>query len=685
MDPIGLQPPRLCRAGYERGALPQGGSGAPRGAGHVPERVALWAKDTFESAAVGTRLPPATPALTHLRPQCGLLTESQEQDAADVGTYVWESRWFRKPKLLVSQLPRRVKDTKTVVVFELDNFGDIGSTPLFNPPFPIPVYGVLGLGGIACLWFGAVPAIQDVVEGRRNLRVLRGEEKFIDERRAQVIDDLFAATPEVHTARARQRELLRLAIHHAQCKRERESELLDRIVSGLLIAPGAILTGLGTFVTPGFVFGAHSALAGTIANLLTGFVGNGPIAAYAVINAGYNSHKTIQAHRRLRLMRRYNLNRIWGDEIDVDGQLRHRLRLIRNTAACKSVSSFGIGVGGVLTALTPFGYAVLLPFAIMRAGAEYLTHRKLGYSRKLYHGEPEDLSRRALVNDFIYRTKVFKILKDAKVESRQRYPYGTDTPMPINYIMKAVGWIRSRRLPPAPPPAQHIRSILMEYNGTLEQWLRRRQVTVERQRMRGFADYTGERADWVDMWGPEINALQERMQQAASESAAIAREAPDAMYAEGALGWVERVVRFFVENALFAEFGEAMYNDTVLRPTLHAAITNGTNAKGKRTMRIAAVPFLNDLRRNGRWRDAKFLDAFYLCAEQLLLGGVKQYFQELRRETMDMITYRIWLQHHPTRKLKEAYRMVGVTERDSWEEGPDELAAEIHDDRFAVR
>ena len=644
-----------------------------------PAPKPLWNVDVFEAPLAKRRL--ATPALTHLRHNAGLVVDPIPDEAPAVAHYVWDKHWFRKPTLAVAQLPRRVKDTRTVMVFELDNFGDIGATPLFHPPLPIPVYGILGIGGVLCLWFGARPALEDVIEGRRNLKVLKGEEKFITERRAEVIDDLFAFSPSEHTVHVRQRELLRLAIHHAQCRRERESEILDRMVSGILIAPGSVLTAIGTFLTPGFIFGAHSATASVLANLLTGFVGNGPIAAYAAINAGYNSHKTLQANRRLRLIKQYDLNRLWRDDVDVNHAVRHRVRLIRNTAACKAVSSAGIGVGGILTAITPFGYAVLLPFALARGGAEYLTHKKLGYSRKLYRGTPEDLSRRALVNDFIYRTKVFKILKDHKLKLRQRYPWGVDAPLPLNYIMQVVGRVRTRRLP-APAPAQkQVYKILLKYQIVLEEWLARRQITIERQRLRGYAGAPGNVDAWTDVWSPEIAALEQRRKQIVAERRAIEADKVPDMLGRSAGTWVARVVQFFVDNALFAELGKAMYEDKTLRRSMANAVTDGTSAKGKKGLRIDAAPFLKYVARHaGRGQDRELLMAFYACVEKLLMGDVKQYFQELRRETSDMITWRIWLQHHPTRKLREAYRMVGASEQDRFEEGPDELLAEIHDD-----
>ncbi len=650
------------------------------GAASVPLAL-LWEADVFEAPLAQRRW--ATPALTHLRRPAAarLAVDPMPDEAPTVAHYVWEKRWLRKPKLSVAQLPRRVKDTRTVMVFELDNFGDIGATPLFHPPLPVPVYGILGIGGVLSLWFGARPALEDVVEGFRNLKVLKGEEKFILERRAEVIDDLFAASPSVHTVHVRQRELLRLAIHHAQCKRERESEILDRIVSGILIAPGSVLTGFGTFLTPGFIFGAHSATASVLANLLTGFVGNGPIAAYAAINSGYNSHKTYQAHRRLKLLKTYDLNRLWGDDVDVNQAVRYRVRLIRNTAACKAVSSAGIGIGGVLTAITPFGYAVLLPFALARAGAEYLTHKKLGYSRKLYRGKVEDLSRRALVNDFIYRTKVFKILKDTKLALRQRYPWGTDAPLPLNYVMKAVARVRARRLPAPPPPPRQVYHILLEYQTTLEEWLSRRQITVERQRLRGYAGDTANPSTWADVWSPEIAAIEARRKQIIAERQAIEADDVRGMLGPSAGAWITRVVQFFVDNALFAELGQAMHQNKVLRQGMGHAIIEGKSPKGKKTMRIDAAPFLKyvDLH-TAHGEDQTFLRAFYGCVEALLMGGVKQYFQELRRETSDMITWRIWLQHHPTRKLRQAYRMVGASEQDRFEEGPDELLAEVRDD-----
>jgi hypothetical protein len=568
--------------------------------------------------------------------------------------FVWQRRFLRRPTLLALEPSRRIKDTSTIVMFELDNFGDIGATPLFATPLSPLGLGIIPLGGLACLVFGTRPALQDVTAGLRNLRALRGEKEQIQARlqlvRAALNGDGMPPELQNSSRLALRREWLTLQSRLAICANETRTERVDRVISGALVAPGSVLTGLGTFVSPGFIFSANSASAATVANLCTGFVGNAPIALYSVVNAAYNARNAYHAHQRLLRLRQVTLNPLWNHPfINIDGMLQHRQRLMRNNSACKAISALGIGTGGLLTAFNPVGYAVLLPFAIGRASAEYVAHRKLGYSRRTFAGETAAQSLHLLSSDLIYATQTYCLLKNIKRSVRRRYPWGIGAPVPFNWCRLAVAKLQSLRRVPQESPLQSLYKMLCAYQQIEANRLVRLGQTLAHDRRRaqrcpgspGAAQQTRKvllQLQATRAQAARVAALGRTLQQHRVDS----RATPQPHL------WISLVVHFFAELRLFPLLAAALYKDPVVNRILRAT-THGDERVAHSTFCIDGEAFLRSLGSPQRalLADPKFLSSFYLCAERVLLTDVKQHMQELRRELMDSLTARVWLHGRP--------------------------------------
>ena len=550
-----------------------------------------------------------------------------------------QSHWLRAPTLKTVGPRLRAQDTSTVVVVELDNFGDIGSTPLFPAPLSPAAFAVLPLGGLACLWLGAKPALEDVVDGVRNLKVLRAEAGLLRRQIADHEAQLHAGNDGWAESFTLQKRLRGLRTRLALCMREQGNESVDRVIGGGLVAPGALLTAMGTFATPGFIAGAHSATAATMATLLAGFVGNAPVALYGAINACFHTHRAYQAHRRLRILQGHDFNNLWRDEpTDVNALLQNRQRMMRTGAALKAVASLGISAGAMLTAVGPFGYAVLLPFTMLRAATEYFGRQKITYNRRIYDGTLEDFETHALVNDMLYCQRTHALLKNLKEGSRRGFPWGVHAPVPFNLIMHGVAGVRRFSQPDDPSPAANLHAFLLGH--------------AQVQRLRLDRDVSGAlrsklnlRAEThIDDAQPQLGVLDRQLSEAYNrrgriddDQRAMRRSTPQDLE-DNPEPWIARLLHFFCEAHLWPALAQAIADDERLAPSLQAVL-DAEEMDALPGFQANAAAYLRQL---PNWLgDAQFVAAFYGLTQKLLFTTVKQTFRDLQRELMDMITTQV--------------------------------------------
>ena len=617
-------------------------------------RLGTLRLNPFDSLRRPAPEPPAASAEVRLASAI-MLGASDPPPGSRLAHFVWRRRFLRAPQLQAIDVERRLKDTSTVILFELDSYGDIGSTPLFPTPLSPLALTLLPVGGAACLLFGARPALQDVASGLRNLRALRDEKKRLLLRQHAVRAGVRARQAGASGPQATRntpmldlrRELMTLNTRLAICSAEQHSERTDRVISGALVAPGTIITAVGNFVTPGFLVAASNSGAALTADLLTGFVGNAPIALYSVVNAAYNARKARIAHRRLHHLQRFCLHEIWHDlHIDVDAMLQRRQQMIRNNAICKSISAIGIGVGGVLTAINPIGYAVLLPFAVGRATCEYLAHKKLGYSRRIYTGPSEPHSIATLVNEFLYTSKVYFLLKEQKRCTRQRYPWGMRSPMPCNWFVAAAGLGR-HLWNKAPPPSHSLHNVMRLYQDIEAERIARWIETVVAHRQQLLRQPIGIGCDNghenLHRLSAAVTRMRRRRERVLELGQLLAKRVPNSTRAAHVHDWLVVVVDFFVEIHLFPLLAKELYEDPCIRPFLRRTLSGDGRCANNRFC-IDSRSFLISLRSEqaALLSNSHFLQSFYLCAERVLFEEIKQHFQELRRELMDIIT--TWLE-----------------------------------------
>ncbi|HET6346881.1 MAG TPA: hypothetical protein VFH51_18245, partial [Myxococcota bacterium] len=551
----------------------------------------------------------------------------------------------------VTTRERRLPDDQTVLVFQTDNFGDIGTAlPVgagagaLTPALMLLLAG----GGVACLYFGTLPAVQDVIDGARNIRVLRDEQRKLRVKYGRVLAGLLRTDAPTELTREQRRALRNLAMRMGVSRTDLRSEVLERVAAGCLIAPGTACSGVGTLLWPGFLVPKTAGFIGA-SSLLTGLVGNIPVALYGAITAASSALEYLRIRRRIHCVRAFDLNRTWGDpEADVNDLVMKRLHRIRSNALLTGITSAGLGAGGLVTVFTFFGYALLLPFAIGRAAAEFRARRKISYTRRLYAGETDYTSRRDLVSDLIYMHKTHVVLKALKVQTRARYPWGREAPVPLNYLLGSLERVRHWRDHVTPSPATQVRRFFRRYRKVQLEWLERKQVTLrrEQERLRAHAPRDGRHAARLDAYVEATERLDAHIRALRADRRAVAQSDEARMYGADAHEWLVRAVGFFVENGMFRTFAKTLLEDPRVRPALASAVREKPKRKQLTVDANDLVAALaGDQRRALRRRG--FLDALYGDIERDLLLATKTRCDEMARELIDMLVMRLWLSHRP--------------------------------------
>ncbi|KAK7417261.1 hypothetical protein QQX98_004695 [Neonectria punicea] len=243
-----------------------------------------------------------------------------------------------------------------VGLLELANSGDFAAN-IWNDT-PVPVYAIvfMAVGGTAAAVL-SVFALRDAGKAWHNIKFLRNQRQLFREHKAKQLDDGRL----VHQANV----LVDIAT------RELYTEVINRWGMDILMGGGAVLISVGTFLAIG---GANPKV-WLASNILSGYLGNAPIALYGIANFVWaiivsrkkQSHK-IAAENKLKgtvavlLVKRYCFN----------AQLYF---------AINGTASMVGGVGSMLTATRWWAYVILIPVIISAFFCNYWWRKRVGYDR----------------------------------------------------------------------------------------------------------------------------------------------------------------------------------------------------------------------------------------------------------------------------------------------------------------
>ncbi|KAG5961492.1 hypothetical protein E4U57_007530 [Claviceps arundinis] len=243
---------------------------------------------------------------------------------------------------------------------ELANAGDFAAN-VWND-IPIPIYAVvfMAIGG-AVAGIMSIFAFQDARRACHNVWYLRQQRKTLfEEKREREL--VCAATLDLDVI---------LAINF----RELGTELISRCIMDLLMGFGAILICTGTYLAIG---GAIPSVY-LASNLLSGYVGNTPIAIFGLFNFSWAIFIFCKAQSHVTESRR-----LLGPCTAVT-LVKRRARRVQVFSIINGTAAILGGVASMITATRWWGYVILIPVIVSSIFCNIWWRNMIGYTRSEGH------------------------------------------------------------------------------------------------------------------------------------------------------------------------------------------------------------------------------------------------------------------------------------------------------------
>jgi hypothetical protein len=274
---------------------------------------------------------------------------------------------------------------------ELANAGDFAANVWNEVPVPHFAAALMALGGTLALSI-SIFAFRDARLSWRNILLLREERRYL---RAQKADH------------AQQTPIARDAASQLNVNfRELGTEFIDRVGMDVVMGFGAIVVGIGTYLAIG---GANHALF-QASNLLSGYIGNAPVALYGTANAIWSAYVWRRAYR----------HGIAGakevKEDSVERALKRRLRTVKTHAALNGLSGLVAGGASLVTATLWYGYPILVPCILLSIFCNYVWRKRIGYDRPLIQ-EKMRIDKVSLIEELKFTAVAQQILEETPSES----------------------------------------------------------------------------------------------------------------------------------------------------------------------------------------------------------------------------------------------------------------------------
>lgn len=255
---------------------------------------------------------------------------------------------------------------------ELANAGDFAANVWNEIPVPKFAAVLMGIGGVFALWI-SIFAFMDIRLARRNYVLLKRERKLLKERDESKERNTY------------------LAVNF----RELGTEIIDRICMDAFMGFGAVMVGVGTLLAIG---GANPRVYHA-SNLLSGYIGNSPVALFGLFNAFWSLFIIIRAEHHRHYARKALTSTI---EKEVLKLLNRRTRRVQSHAAIMGLVGLIGGGASLVTSEHWEGYPILIPCIIFSAYCNWVWRTRVGYSRPCndsISSPISDMARDALVEE----------------------------------------------------------------------------------------------------------------------------------------------------------------------------------------------------------------------------------------------------------------------------------------------
>ncbi|KAL7920999.1 hypothetical protein ACQKWADRAFT_296616 [Trichoderma austrokoningii] len=246
---------------------------------------------------------------------------------------------------------------RAVGFLELANAGDFAAN-VWNS-YPVPVYATVFMAvGATFAGIMSVYAMLDARRAFRNVKFLRKQRLELKEARAR------RAAKSLVT---RDLDVL-LSVNY----RELGTEAVNRWALNMFMGVGAVLICVGTYLA---IAGANPGIF-LASNLLSGYVGNAPIAIFGAINSCWAYYIFFKAQGHINAA---------AKAIPGTPSLALIKRRSRNLQVYTSINGTATivgGVGSIITATRWWGYVILIPVISASVFCNYWWRTRAGYSRK---------------------------------------------------------------------------------------------------------------------------------------------------------------------------------------------------------------------------------------------------------------------------------------------------------------
>lgn len=282
----------------------------------------------------------------------------------------------------------------TVGFLELANAGDFAANVWNEIPVPPHAVALMAVGGIFALLM-SVAAFRDALLSWPNVRLLLEQRRRLRDERAERLKE--------EEGESREQQTRGLDVLLDVVWRELGTEAISRFGLDLLLGGGAVMIGVGTLMAIG---GADKKV-WFASNLLSGYVGNAPLALYALINCAWSCYICARAGQH------WAAAAAWLDRTqEKDGQghhhavraaLRRRARNVQLYTAITGMASILGGAGSMMTATLWYGYVILIPVIVSSVLCNVWWRRGLGYDRPAFGDcTTRDMSAATLMSEMEY-------------------------------------------------------------------------------------------------------------------------------------------------------------------------------------------------------------------------------------------------------------------------------------------
>ncbi|KAK4225063.1 hypothetical protein QBC38DRAFT_422126 [Podospora fimiseda] len=252
---------------------------------------------------------------------------------------------------------------------EIANAGDFAAN-VFNMR-PIPTYArvLMAIGGTVAL--GMVYfIIEDALLSWENIQGLRAERKFL----------LLEKQKQEKQKEATVGKALQCLLHVNY--RDLGAEVIDRFGMDVLLGLGALMVGAGTYMA----IGGEDPVIFEASNLLTGYIGNSPIAFYGLANMGWALYVWSRAKRH-----GVAVKAALGENLDarVKRRLKKRTRRVQLHGLLNGVTGAIAGAASLVTATHWWAYVILGPCILVSVYCNRLWRHHVGYDRPYFLREIE--------------------------------------------------------------------------------------------------------------------------------------------------------------------------------------------------------------------------------------------------------------------------------------------------------